>query len=81
MAPWLRNPRDPAMDPWLDPWLGGIEKSEIPSGNHRKTIGKCWFHGDLMGFYGMYPLVICYIAIEHHHVHWETPLYINGDVP
>ena len=25
--------------------------------NHRKTMGKWWFHGILWGFYGSYPLV------------------------
>ena len=26
--------------------------------NHRKTVGKWWFHGGWMGFYGIYPLVV-----------------------
>ena len=30
-----------------------------------KTMGKWWFNGGLMGFYGIYPLVMTNIAIEH----------------
>jgi hypothetical protein len=40
--------------------------------NHRKPIGKWWYNGGLMGcnqqnvdFNGMYPPVICDIAIEN----------------
>ena len=40
-----------------------------PWENHRKTIGKWWFNGDLMviqwDLMGYYPLVICYIATEN----------------
>ena len=39
-----------------------------------KILGKWWFNGGLMGFNqqngdfnGMYPLVICYIAMENGH--------------
>ena len=31
---------------------------------------------DLMGFNGMYPLVITNIATENHHVLWENPLFL-----
>ena len=36
-----------------------------PLENHRKTIGKPQDTGGLMGFYGMYPLAMTNIAIEH----------------
>ena len=32
-----------------------------------ETIGKPLDNGGLIGFYGVYPVVICYITIEHHH--------------
>ena len=35
----------------------GLEYTVESKENRRKTIGKWWFNGDLMGFYGGYPLV------------------------
>ena len=34
--------------------------------NHRETIGKWLFNGILMGFDGIYPLVMTNIAVENH---------------
>ena len=46
---------------------------ELPSVNGR-TIGKWWLNGGLMGFYGIYPLVMTDIAVENGHVEWNKPL-------
>ena len=37
-----------------------------PWENHRKTMGKPWENGGLMGFNGIYPLVMTHIATENH---------------
>ena len=55
-TPLAKRPRVPsvltmALDP-LD--LGGLEVGDDKNGNHRKTIGKWRFNGDLMEFYGLY---------------------------
>ena len=42
-----------------------------PLENHRKTTGKWWLNGISNG---IYPLVICYIAIEHDLLLWIFPL-------
>ena len=37
-------------------------------GKDMKTMGKLWENGGLVGFDGIFPLVMCYIAVENHHV-------------
>ena len=37
--------------------------------HHRKTIGKRWLNGGLMGFNGIYPLVNVDRTMENHHVY------------
>ena len=32
--------------------------------------------GSKWDFNGIYPLVICYIAVENHHFLWENPLFL-----
>ena len=66
--------------PWQWPWAPGcLEKCKMMIcwenvENHRKTMGKLWENHrktmgncGVMGFYGIYPLVICYIAVENYH--------------
>ena len=45
-----------------------------PWENHRKSIGKAWENGGLMGSYGIYPLAMTNIAVENHYFEWEETL-------
>ena len=51
--------------------LARVEFGGRVTGRHvvvdRKTIGEPWENGDLMGIYGIYPLVMNNIAMEHGH--------------
>ena len=45
--------------------------------NHGQTIGKWWFNSDLMGSYGMYPMVMTNITMAYMENHHATNGYIN----
>ena len=38
-------------------------------------MGKPWENGGLMGFNGIYPLVMTNIAVENHHCSWKKIHY------
>ena len=48
-----------------DPTYGIYQSTPWPMENHRKTIGKPLENGGLMGFNGIYPLVMTNIAMEN----------------
>ena len=52
-------------DPRHETWK--IDEDKTCNGrHHRKTIGKWWFNGGLMGFNGIYPLVNIERTMENH---------------
>ena len=41
-----------------------------------KYMGKPWENDGLMGFYGIYPMVMTNITMENHHLSWENRLFL-----
>ena len=64
---WMSAAGDDFSGTGLDGDLTYLDRWDFHVENPRKIMGKPWENGGLMGFYGMYPLVMTKIAMENHH--------------